>query len=189
MLYQKGTQRIEVIVKKDSGLSSSIVGAKDTDAENISSQGSQDNDNGSYSKIFGTSNNNRKQRIIKTNATHFLATTKQVAGLWLNYVVQGLGARNGDQAFQEQVSRKVEIVQDVSNVASSVAMGALYGSWGGPIGTVMGMAMAAISTGTSLGVKYAERQREYDFKVFKQNNAIEYKRARAQINLTTGRLR
>jgi hypothetical protein len=189
MLYQKGTQRIEVIVKKDGGLSSSIVGAKDNDAENISSQGSQDNDNGSYSFLLGTANKNRKNRVIKTNATHFLAVSKQIIGLEANYLIQGLGQYYGDQSYQEQVARQVEIIQDTSNFASSIAMGVVYGSWGGPLGAILGASMAALSTGASIGVKYAQRRRDFNYKTFKENNTIEYQRARANINLTTGRLR
>ena len=68
-------------------------------------------------------------------------------------------------------------------------MGAVYGAWGGPIGAVLGATFGAISSATSIGVKYAGREREFNYKVFKENNAIEYQRARASINMTTGRLR
>ena len=46
-----------------------------------------------------------------------------------------------------------------------------------------------VTSGVSLAVKYAGREREFNYKVFKENNAIEYQRARASINMTTGRLR
>lgn len=181
MLYQKGTQRIEVIVRKE-GTGSK--GAKETDAENAGSRQTT-----WRTSIFGSENPERIKRVIKTNATHALAIGKQVADLSLEYYVSGLGERNGDQAMQEQVTRRIEQVKDVTNLASSVSMGALYGSWGGPIGTVLGATFGAVSTGTSLAVKYASRQREYDYKTFKLDNAIEYNRARAGINLTSGRLR
>ena len=80
-------------------------------------------------------------------------------------------------------------MKDVTNIASSVGMGALYGSWGGPIGAVLGAAFGAVSSGVSTAVKYAGREREFNYKQFKENNAIEYQRARASISLTTGRLR
>lgn len=185
MLYQQETQRIEIIVRKDGGTAQN--GAKETDTENVTASGSQNVDQ----SIGGSSGGMtaRQKRIIKTNTTHALAVTKQVVDLGIEYYVSGLGQRNGDQALQEQVSRKTEMVKDVTNIASSVAMGITYGSWGGPIGAVLGGVFGAVSTGVSTAVKYASRERDYNYKVFKENNAIEYQRARAGINLTTGRLR
>ena len=181
MLYQQGTQRIEIIVRKDSGGGQD--GAKETETENVSSSGTQNTTPTSGGLTA------RQKRIIKTNTTHALAVTKQVADLGLEYVVGGLGQKYGDQALQENVERNVEIVKDVTGFASSVAMGALYGSWGGPVGAVLGATFGAISTGVSTAVKYANRERDFNYKVFKENNAIEYQRARASISLTTGRLR
>ncbi|MBQ2652172.1 MAG: hypothetical protein IJF83_01320 [Methanobrevibacter sp.] len=180
MLYQQGTQRIEIIVRKESNGQD---GAKENDTENVSSNGTQ-NDTQKSGGLTA-----RQKRIVKTNLTHALAVTKQVVDLGVEYYVSGIGQRNGDQALQDQVSRNVEIVKDVTGFASSVAMGALYGSWGGPVGAVLGATFGAISTGASTFVKYANREREFNFKMFKENNAIEYQRARAGINLTTGRLR
>ena len=180
MLYQQGTQRIEIIVRKDSSGQS---GANETDTENVSSSGTEND----TQKSGGLTS--RQKRIIKTNTTHALAVTKQVVDLGIEYYIAGIGERNGDQALQDQVSRKMEIVKDTTNLASSISMGALYGSWGGPVGAVLGASLGAVSTGASLLSKYANRQREYNFKLFKENNAIEYKRARANINLINGRLR
>ena len=38
-------------------------------------------------------------------------------------------------------------------------------------------------------IDVANIKRDFNYKVFKENNAIEYQRARASISLTTGRLR
>ena len=180
MLYQQGTQRIEIIVRKDS---IGQDGAKETETENVSSSDTQNTTPTSGGLTA------RQKRIIKTNTTHALAVSKQVIDLGIEYYVSGIGQRNGDQALQDQINRKVETVKDVTNLASSVAMGALYGSWGGPVGAVLGATFGAISTGVSTAVKYASRERDFNYKVFKENNAIEYQRSRAGINLTTGRLR
>lgn len=182
MLYQQGTQRIEVIVRKEGG--GGTPGANETDTDDIGEK-----ETTWRTSVFGTENPNRIKRVIKTNTTHALAVSKQVVDLGLEYWVAGLGNKYGDQAYQENVQRRVEIVKDVTNVASSVAMGALYGSWGGPIGAVLGATFGAVSSGVSTAVKYASREREFNYKVFKEENAIEYQRARASINLTTGRLR
>ncbi|MBQ2636359.1 MAG: hypothetical protein IJG09_06645 [Methanobrevibacter sp.] len=180
MLYQQGTQRIEIIVRKES---TGQDGAKENDTENVSSNDTQNE----TQKSGGLTA--RQKRMIKTNTTHFLAVAKQVADLNIEYVVSGIGQRNGDQALQEQVSRKVEIVRDVTGISSSIAMGALHGSWGGPVGAVLGATLGAVSTGASIFAKYKGRERDYNYKVFKENNAIEYQRSRAGINLTNGRLR
>lgn len=181
-LTQLGNQRIEIIVKKESGTSSQI-NAKEKDTDNIGGE------NEEYSFWLGTANRNRKKRVIKTNTTHALAVSKQVIDLGMEYWVSGLGYKTGDQSYQENVQRRFEIVKDVTNVASSVAMGALYGSWGGPLGALLGATFGAISSGVSTALKLTGREREFNYKVFKENNAIEYQRARASINMTTGRLR
>jgi hypothetical protein len=181
-LTQQGNQRIEIIVKKDGG-SFSQTNAKEKETDNIGGE------NEEYSFWLGTANRNRKKRVIKTNATHALAIAKQVTDLGLEYWVAGLGNKYGDQSYQENVQRRFEIVKDVGGFASSVSMGALYGSWGGPIGAVLGATFGAISSATSIGLKFTGRERDFNYKVFKENNSIEYQRARASINMTTGRLR
>ena len=179
MLYQKGTQRIEVIIRKDMADSGAQI--KDADDsitdENIDSKGKK------------SASKRRRKRIIVTNVTHSLATIRQITGLSIQYYISGIGVRNGDQAMQDQVNRTVEKVTDVTNLASNVARGAVFGAWGGFIGVAVGMTTAAAASGASLAVKYAGREREYDYKVFKENNAIEYNRTRAGINILNGRLR
>lgn len=182
MFYQ-GTGKIEIIVRKESGAGD--VGNKEQSADDVA-----DNKKNNWNtNIFGSNDPNRIKRVVKTNATHFLAVTKQVAGLAFEFVIGGIGYTNGDQSLQERVSRQMEVIQDATGFASSVAMGAIYGAWGGPIGSVLGATMGAVSSAASLTSKYANRQRDYDYKIFKENNAIEYQRSRANINLTTGRLR
>ena len=183
MLNQR-ENRIEVIVRKESDASSS--GANETDIDSVGTNGG--------SGLVDTRGQaareaNRLKRIVKTNATHTFAVMKQVAGLVVEYKISGLASQNGDQALQDQVSRKVEILEDATNLTTSVMQGATYGSWGGPAGTLIGMALSLISTGTSIMIRNRGREREFNYKTFKENNAIEYKRARAGVNLTTGRLR
>lgn len=184
-LYQQGTQRIEIIVKKQSD-GGGDTGNKELD---IDRDTEKNGGGGLISTLTGSSNPQRQQRVLKTNLTHTLAVTKQIVDLGIEYKISGLGYQNGDQAYQERVSRRMEIFKDVTNVASSIGMGALYGSWGGPVGAIVGAALGAVSTGVSIATKYAGREREYDFKMFKEQNAVAYSRARAGINLTNGRLR
>ena len=72
---------------------------------------------------------------------------------------------------------------------SSIGIGATDGSAGGAAGALIGATIGAVSASVSLIVKYAGKFRDYDAKMFKEENAIEYRRARAQVSLTTGRLR
>lgn len=183
MLYQQGTQRIEVIVKKESG--AGTAGAKETDPDKTSADGGEE-----LQQTEQTGGMSAKtKRMIKVNATHALAVTKQVVDLAIEYNISGIGMKNGDQALQDVVGRKMEIFKDTTNVATSIGIGLTYGSAGGPIGMVLGAALGALSSTASVTTKYMGRTREYNFKMFKEENAIEYKRARANINLTTGRLR
>lgn len=185
MLYQTGTQRIEVVVRKEGG---GIVGAKQEQAENVGGQGG-DGKKSLWAALTGSSDPNRQYRVAKTNMTHMVAMAKQIGFQAYTYRMTGVGMRSGDQALQESCMRQLEIYKDVTGVASSVVMGAVYGSWGGPLGTIIGAGLGAIGTGVSTALKYANRERDFNFKRFKEDNAIEYRRARANINLTTGRLR
>jgi hypothetical protein len=179
MLKQQ-SQKIEVIVRKEGGAGAK--NAKETDTENVGSQnGEQSTSTGGLSR--------RTKRFIQVNSTHAFAVAKQGINTAISYSVSGIGLTTGDEAYQDKVSRQVEIVQDVGNFATSVAMGAAYGAIGGPLGMALGAGFAAVSSAISIGNKYMTRQRDFNFKMFKENNAIEYKRARAGINLTTGRLR
>lgn len=180
MLYQLGSQRIEIIVRKDSGASN--MGAKEKDADQVTEGENQS----THSSLISERASNR---FLRVNISHAFSVARQVTNLGINYAIQGIGMKNGDQALQENVSRQFEIFQDVTNVASSVAIGATYGSSGGPLGAVLGMTFGLISSVSSVTFKYAGREREFNFKQFKENNSIEYQRARASISLTTGRLR
>lgn len=183
MLYQLGSQRIEIIVRKDSGTAEK--GAKEKDTDQVADGEVQDTNLNDDNVTSGSVRN----RFSRLTTKHALVVAKQVVTAWTNFGIQQIGNINGDQALQESVSRTFEMVQDVTNFASSVSSGMMAGSAGGPVGALIGGLMGAISAGTTLGIKYATRQIEFNFKTFKENNAIEYQRARASISLTTGRLR
>lgn len=177
MLYQKGTQRIEVIVRKEGG---GVQGAKTVEPDQVENPTDTDT---------GTTTERTSNRFLRTNITHGFAVARQLARYRISYYVGGIGMRSGDQSLQDQVERTMEIAQDVTGFASSVAMGATYGSAGGPLGAAFGAIFGAASNVGALASKYGTRRREYNFEIFKENNAIEYSRARAGINWTTGRLR
>lgn len=181
-LLQQGTQRIEIIVRKDAGISPK--GTNEIDVDNAGSPA----DNANDKKDDGKKGLSRRAKtLLRVNATHMLGAMKQGAILGISYNINSLASMHGDQAMQDRVNRQVEIAEDYINVGSAVMMGITFGASGGPIGMLMGGAIGAITSIMPVVSKYANREREYDFKLFKENNAIEYKRARAGINLTTGR--
>lgn len=174
MYYQQGNQRIEIIIRKDGG--STNGGAVDADKVTSTPQAS-------------TGESSRTSRFIHTNLTHALAVTRQVGQQMLDYKIQGEGYKNGDQALQEKVSREIEMFTDSANIATATAMGASYGIRGGPLGMALGALFGAVTATSHYVYKYSSRQRDYDYKIFKEENNISYIRSRAGINLTTGRLR
>lgn len=180
LLYEQGTQRIEVIVRKETA-DAGEEGNKEKETENVTSTDSQAQETRGMTV--------HSKRLLKTTTLHMLTTSKQVANTVLDYSVSGIGLRNGDQALQEQIERNVEIYKDVSGFATSVIGGGLSMSWGGIPGIAIGAGLGAISSMSSIFFKYRGREREYNYNIFKENNAIQYQRARANINLTTGRLR
>ena len=185
-LYQQGTQKIEIIVRKD--ISGSDNGAKDVGAENVTASNAETSTAATSGKSGGTLSY-RQARMLRVSTLHSWGVMKQLGETAINYYVSGLGDMYGDEALQARAERVVESVIDVGGFASSVGMGAASMSWAGPVGMIIGGSLGAISSGASIGSKYASRRREFNYKVFKENNAIEYQRARASINYTTGRLR
>ena len=102
MLYQQGTQRIEVIVRKDAGLASK--GANEKPADQVS-EGQPTST--SSTKQAGTYA--QSKQFLRVNITHGIAVSKQLIGASINYALQGIGDKYGDQALQENISRTYEI--------------------------------------------------------------------------------
>lgn len=177
-LYTQQAQRIEVIVRKEGG------NGEKNNRESETDEVSNNKDSGKN----GAKKKQTKRAAVVT-AMHTYAVAKQFANAEINYYIGGLGMASGDEAYQDRVSRQWEIVTDHTNVASSIAMGASFGAIGGPATAILGGVIGGLSAVISVGFKYRGREREFNYKLFKENNAIEYKRARANINLTTGRLR
>lgn len=182
----QGTQRIEVVVRKEN-LDAATAGANEQAPEEAGSNAGEQaqGSGGGQSGFFGA----RGKNFARINATKVLALGIMAGRLALNYSAGGVAYRNGDAALQDAVQRNYEMAEEGVTLISSIGIGATYGSAGGAAGAIIGATIGAISAGVSLIVKYAGKFRDYDAKMFKEENAIEYKRARAQVSLTTGRLR
>lgn len=106
-----------------------------------------------------------------------------------NYYISDIGRKNGDSNYQAIINRQIEVITDTLGFASSTLSGAAAGSMFGPAGAAIGAVVGAASSAVSLGFKYAERQREYEHEIFKQNNNQAYNLARTSFQGFTGRLR
>lgn len=181
--FYQGVSKIEVVVRKeDYGATTKGANEKDTAETN--------EENKNAANASGNVANTKPSKVsARIMGTKVLAASVAMTRLGINYYATGVGYRTGDAALQEATQRTVEMATEGFGILSSVGIGALYGMRGGAIGMTLGAIAALATTGVSLGVKYASKQRDYDYKMFKENNAIEYRRARANISLTTGRLR
>lgn len=189
-LYQQGVQKIEVVVRRGASVSEEPAGT--SEKENAASEELGEKANGG-SGASGTgavtSSSKRMSRFTFVNLTHSLSVARQTGNLAVNYYLTGMAYKNGDQSYQELVQRQYEQINDVASIVVSFGMGAAYGATGGPVGMLIGGALNASTTAVSTAFKYANRGRDFEIKTFKLDNGIEYQRARAGVNLTTGRLR
>lgn len=181
-LFTQG-QRIEVIVRKED-TSAATAGANEESPENAGTN----SENAEQSSGGGQTQDKNSKVFGRITATKVLSAEIMVGRLALNYYAGGIGYRNGDTAQQEAVQRNIEMLEESAGLIASVGIGVLYGARSVP-GMIIGGALALATTATSLGIKYAGKYREYNAKMFKEENAIGYQRARAQVSLTNGRLR
>lgn len=108
---------------------------------------------------------------------------------FINYYVSNIGRANGDSNYQAIVNRKIEKVTDALSLGQGALTGAAAGAMAGPIGAAIGLVVGTVSSGINLGFKYAEREREYQHTMFKENTSQAYQLARANYSAYTGRVR
>ena len=180
LLAQSG--RIEIIVRREGGAGSGNAGAKTRSAE----EGTQT----LLAKLTGTDDKSAQRNILWSAGKELYSTSKEIALQRVNAWAGDQGYYHGDASYQDLVQRNIERINDTSGTAVNVAMATIVGaSTAGGLGAIVGFATSAISSGNNLILKYIGRQIDYNVKIFKQENEIEYLRARASINFTTGRLR
>lgn len=121
-----------------------------------------------------------------------ISLAKQVGSEFFNYYVSDIGRSSGDSNYQAIVNRKIEKVTDMLSVGQGALAGAAMGfaiPGAGIVGAVIGAAFGVVSSGISLGFKYAERERSYAHEMFQQSNSQAYQLARANYAALTGRVR
>lgn len=115
--------------------------------------------------------------------------TSQIVKQSANYYINDIGRKNGDSNYQQVINRQIEIITDVTGALNSTLSGAATGSMFGPMGAVVGALAGSISSAVSYGFRQAERQRDYQHEIFKNNNSQAYNLARTNYQGFTGRLR
>lgn len=115
--------------------------------------------------------------------------TSQIVKQSANYYISDIGRKNGDSNYQQTINRQIEIITDVTGALNSTLSGAATGSMFGPMGAVVGALAGSISSAVSYGFRQAERQRDYQHEIFKNNNSQAYNLARTNYQGFTGRLR
>lgn len=118
-----------------------------------------------------------------------LRVATQLVKQTANYYISDIGRRNGDSNYQAMINREIEIVSDGLSFASSILSGAATGSMFGPAGAGFGALVGMTSSLISTGFKYAERERDYQHEMFKNNTSQAYSLARANYSALTGRVR
>lgn len=183
MLY-KQSGRIEIVIRKDD-ISATTAGANEQETNENSSNKTEAK--GKTKKMLGL--NNRQWKLY---TAHVLRTAQHLAYSLTSLGVNNLSRINGDQALQQITERRIEQIKDTINplIATGTGfIGGLVGSGGNPVAAAISASVSLTNSMITIFTKYEERRREYNYKVAKENNAIQYKRARANVNLVTGRLR
>lgn len=172
--FVQGATRVEVIVRKDDGVS-----------DEKQPQGARTGNGGDSGGATSKSSFNRLAtggKNQKAMADFYAQMAFNNAKKIIGFYTSTAGDRNGDKALQLIVDRQVEIADDTLSSLLTIGMtGIKFG--------LIGLAVSSVAVGTGLVTKYAARKREYDVQIFKENQNIQYMRARAGINLTNGRLR
>lgn len=118
-----------------------------------------------------------------------IRVASQVVKQSANFYISDIGRKNGDSNYQALINRQLEVVSDTMSFASGALSGATAGSMFGPLGAGIGLVVGAASSAISLGFKYADRKRDYEHEMFKNNNSQAYNLARTSFQGFTGRLR
>ena len=112
--------------------------------------------------------------------------TTQVA----NAGIGQLAYVTGDTNYQASVQREAEVIGDTANSITNVGLATASGAMiGGPLGAAFALASSAISQSISLAYKYENRNIQNAISTWKENQSVNYNKARAGVDLSDGRTR
>jgi hypothetical protein len=182
-LYQQGSGKITVIVRKVSDGGGGSRDEKNTESPDEKNAEKTGGDDGGSAAL------RRKKSFARATAMSGVQLVKHFAQVTMNMRVADIGRTTGDKALQDKIARDYEIMYDGVNGASTIAMSAIGGAWFGPVGIAVGAIAGAANVAMNLHQKYENRQRDYNLEIFKENAQIERMRSRSMINFAFGRLR
>lgn len=169
-IYNQQLNRLDVYVHADTLSQGDTAETKSVDPNN--KQETQEEE--SREKI----NRRKLARSLHVTRTVINVATRQVP----NFVIGQFGMMTGDSNYQAMTQRNLEKAQDV--VGSSLGIGA-SAILLGPLGAVM----SSIGVVTSLVSKYEQRNMQTAMDTWKQEQNVNYNKARAGVDITDGRTR
>lgn len=107
-----------------------------------------------------------------------------------NALIGQISNATGDTNYQALARRKQEYISDICNPIMSIANSTASGMMiMGPIGALTGFLTSFGTTAISMANKYESRNINYEIELWKQNQSLNYNKARASVDLTDGRTR
>ena len=175
-------QKIDIIIHAD------IVQKKanTANATNINPHSKTSADEENVSGNPSQMSTKRKLHIANNLARNAVNLTMTFTNTRINQIAN----MTGDSNYQYHVSRQFEVVEDTSRFATNVLSSTVSGaSIGGPTGAVIAFATAVLTQSVSYAQKYEGRNINNAITQWKENQSINYNKARAGVDLTDGRSR
>jgi hypothetical protein len=123
-------------------------------------------------------------------AVNITRTLKNVTTQISNSAIGQLSNVTGDTNYQAVVQRNFETATDVLNGVTNTALATASGFMiGGPLGAAFALASTSIQQGMSYAYKYENRNIQNSISSWKENQSVNYNKARAGVDLTDGRTR
>ena len=125
------------------------------------------------------------------NAQNVLRFTSNMAfNVIPNAVVNQISNASCDTNYQAIARRQMEIKQDIANPLVSITNATISGGMiMGPVGAITGLVTSATTSIFSLMNKYEGRNVDFAIDSWKQQQSVNYNKARAGVDLTDGRSR
>lgn len=117
-------------------------------------------------------------------------TNNMVFNVLPNATINQISNASCDTNYQAIARRQWELKQDIANPVMSITNATLSGALiMGPVGALTGLLTSSLTSLTSLATKYEGRNVDYAINTWKQQQSVNYNKARAGVDLTDGRSR
>lgn len=154
---------------------------------NNNSNGNGKNDGEGYFQLGSFKISKKRAGHMAVNVSRaFRNITNQVTNSAIGQLSYVTGDTNYQAIVQRNSEAKTDVINGVSNVALATASGLLIG---GPVGAAFALAGTAIQQSMSYAYKYENRNIQNAISSWKENQSVNYNKARAGVDLTDGRTR